>query len=394
MKEYNYHPQYKYYSSRSDAFESPIEPGRYLVSAYASLVEPPIVDDGQIQIYDENTSTWTIIEDHRGLYFNIFNGTTSYNENPTLKPQHYTKTAPPDDYDPAHYSWDSENEVWQKINQIYKVPENEVDGLTIDQKLQKLSISSNELKEFLNLNDLNETYTNQYSSINLDVENLKLKNNTIFEGLLPQKFEQLNIDVNDLKDFLSIKDSDLIDLIKNHMLSLTFDKRLNFLNIDTSELKNLLEFNTIKDTILRCYSELTLMNHQINHYKNIVTSSLSNIPSQYITPINFSEITILRPVEIIQTSVKFSTDNEILPSGFIGICIDTGERKFGDSITRWCELSAVLPNQKFTFFKTLEEWESQNPIPGTDIECYETDTGNLKIGNGFLSWDKLPYEGG
>ena len=66
---------------------------------------------------------------------------------------------------------------------------------------------------------------------------------------------------------------------------------------------------------------------------------------------------------------------------------------FGNSITRWTELPLVPQNQKYRFSKTLEEWQRQNPIPGVEIECYETDTGNLKIGNGFLTWDKLPYQG-
>jgi hypothetical protein len=393
MKEYNYHPQYKYYSSRSDAFESPIEPGKYLVSAYASLVEPPIVNDGQIQIYDEKTSTWTIIEDHRGLYFNIFNGDTLYNENPTLKPQNYTKISPPIDYDPLRYSWDEEDNIWQKINQVYQVPDSEVDDLTIDQKLQKLSISSNELKEFLGLNNLNETYTNQYSNINLEIENLKSKNTTIVEGLLPQKFQELNIDADELKDFLQIKDNNLIDLIRNHIVSLSFDEKLNFLNTSILDFKSLLEFDTLKTVVSRCYSELNLLNQQVNHYKNVVKDALSNTPSQYITPINFSEITILRPIEIIQTSEKFLTDDDILPSGFVGICIDTGERKFGDSITSWSQLPLISHGQRYRFSKTLEEWQDQNPIPGAEVECYETDTGNLKIGNGFLTWGRLSYEG-
>ena len=115
MKEYNYHPQYKYYISPSDAFESPEEPGQYLVSAYATLVEPPIVNDGQVQIYDEKTSNWSIIDDYRGLYFNVFNGTTVHNENPTLKPKNYTKIVPPIDYDPLRYCWSEENNIWQKV---------------------------------------------------------------------------------------------------------------------------------------------------------------------------------------------------------------------------------------------------------------------------------------
>jgi hypothetical protein len=388
MKEYNYHPSYKHYISSNDAFISPLSAGEYLVSANATLLEPPKVESGKIQIFNENTKNWEIIDDFRGWYYNIFNGEELYNEIPTIKPKNYTSIAPPKDYNIINYIWNSKSEAWEKINQIYKIPEDQINSLTIQEKLRILNISVNDLKELLDLNTVENLSSDNCSKIKTIENNIE----KITSSSLIDKFSQLNIKINDLKELLGMNNfnTTISDLITKFIL----EEKDNLFSVNVNEIKTLLDIDSLKCNISRCYGELNLLNHQIKHYRNTVIDAFSNIPTQFINPINFSELTILRPIEIIKTSAKFLSEDDPIPSGFVAISVDTGERKFGDSLTIWSELPFIPPDQRFRFSKTLEEWQDQNPIPGADIECYETDTGNLKVGNGFLPWDKLPYEGG
>jgi hypothetical protein len=364
MKEYNYHNQYKYYTASSDAFESPVEPGSYLVSSCATLLDPPEVDENHIQIFNENSNSWEIIEDLRGTYYSIFDGSSFYNENPTVKPENCTDITPPNDYSPEKYIWNSEINYWEKLNEIYKISNKLIEDLTIEEKLEKLHIKPQELKKLLGIENF----------YNLPLE---------------KKFEEIKINSGDLKNLLGIDKIINSDLIE----------KLNLLNIDIEEIKTILGIteiieNTLVELNLKIDRNVSLSTQQIKQLSELFNNAFSNIPNEYyIKPTDFSKIKILRPIEIIQTSEKFESDNEILNSLYIGICIDTGERKFGDSITPWNDLPSVEPNQKYRFSKILERWEIEDPIPGENIECYETDTGKIKIGNGFSAWSKLPYEG-
>jgi hypothetical protein len=388
MKEYNYHPIYKQYISSNDVFISPLDNREYLVSANATLIEPPQVESGKVQIFNENTKKWEIINDFRGWYYNIFNGEKIYNEIPNIKPKNHTDIAPPEDYNLTDYKWTSETKKWEKINPIYKVSEDRIKYLSAEEKLSILNISIEELKQLLNLNNVNNSISEELDKI----QNLYSSFDSITNACLVEKLNLLNIDNKDLKNYLNF-DEIITQNTINEIKSLPLNEKLNIFNINIDELKVLLKINCLEKEYSHLQANLNLLNYQIIHYKNVVSDALSNIPSQYIKPINFSEITILRPIEIIQTSEKFLTDDDILPSGFVGICIDTGERKFGDSITTWTKLPYVNQDQRFRFSKTLKEWQDQNPIPGADIECYEIDTDKIKIGNGFLPWEKLPYEG-
>lgn len=365
MKEYNYHREYNYYTASSDAFESPVEPGSYLVSSCATLLDPPEVDENHIQIFNENNNSWEIIEDLRGTYYSIDDGSSFYNENPKIKPENYTHITPPKDYSSEKYIWNSELSYWEKLNEIYKISNKLIEDLTIEEKLEKLHISPQELKQVLGIENF----------YNLPLE---------------KKFEEIKINLEDLKNLLGI------DKIINSNLK----EKFNILNINTEEIKYILGIseiieNTLVELNIKIDQNSSLSTQQIKNLSELFNNAFSNIPNEYyLKPTDFSKIKILRPIEIIQTSEKFESDNEILNSCYIGICIDTGERKFGDSITPWNDLPSIAPNQKYRFSKILERWETEDPIPGENIECYESDTEKIKIGNGVLSWSKLPYEGG
>jgi hypothetical protein len=199
----------------------------------------------------------------------------------------------------------------------------------------------------------------------------------------------INIDIDNLKDILEIKNIFTID----HLNNLSLEEKFKLLNIDIEQIKELLQIENLRSLCKTCLVELSLVSYQIQNFRSIINNAFSNIPIRYITPVNVSEISILRPTEIINTSQKFHNDNEILPAGFVSISIDTGERKFGNGISQWNDLPFVPSTQRYRFSRSLETWQIENPIPGEGIECYETDTENLKIGNGFSTWDNLPYEG-
>ncbi len=372
MKEYNYHPQYKYYVSEGIALESPLQPEEYLVSAFATLTPPPSVENNQIQIFNTKNNLWEIKENNIGVYYNIFTGVSFYNENPLEKPDNYTKIKPPLDYNQNNYKWNSEYDFWEKIDPVYQVTESQVKSLSIEEKLRKLNISVEQLKDVLEINTHSDNIKN-ISNV-LEVVNLPIE----------EKFNFLNISQDQLKNLLGI--SEIIDS--------PLEGKLSLLNISIEELKNILQIKKLLEIVEECKLEQNLLLRKLTYFSNIIEEHFSSSNLQHINPINLFDISVLRPFEIIQTSERFESDNLVLDSSFIGICIDTGERKFGNGIDCWNDLPFVPASQRYRFSRTLDKWQSQNPIPGNGVECYESDTGNLKIGNGFLTWDKLPYEGG
>jgi hypothetical protein len=377
MREYNYDPQYKYYISSSECFKSPMDENEYLVSSSATLIPPPTVEKNQIQIFDLQNETWNIIDDLRGYYYNIFTGSSVYNENPFEKPNYHTEIKPPLDFDQDTYKWNFEYNFWERLHPIYKVQESEVEKLDIKEKFKLLGIS---------LEDLAKLITSE-----IDNEAIPKIENQISDFInkpLNEKMNLLNIDIDDLRDILEIKNT----IKLNDLYNLSLEEKFKLLNINIYEIKELFKIQDLYDKISNCLAELSLVNYQIQNFRTTISNSFSNIPIRYITPINVSEITILRPTEIISTSQKFKSNDDILPSGFITISVDTGERKFTDGITKWSDLPFVPSSQRYRFSRSLETWQIENPIPGEGIECYETDTGNLKIGNGFSTWDNLPYE--
>ncbi len=372
MKEYNYHPQYKYYVSEGIALESPLEPGEYLISAFATFISPPDVGNDQIQIFNTISKIWEVWEDLRGTYYNVFSGVSFYNENPLEKPDNHTKIKPPLDYNQNNYKWNSEYDFWERIDPVYHVTESQVKSLPIEEKLKKLNISVDQLKDVLEINSHSDDIKN-ISNV-LEVVNLPIE----------EKFDFLNISQDQIKNLLGISE----------IINSPLEGKLNLLNISIEDLKNILQITKLLAVVEECKLEQTLLLRKLSYFSNILEEhfSLSN-SQQHINPINLFNISILRPYEIIQTSEKFESDDLILDSSFIGICMDTGERKFGNGIDSWNNLPSIPPSQRYRFSRSSEKWASDNPIPGADIECYESDTGNLKIGNGFLTWEKLPYEG-
>jgi hypothetical protein len=143
MKTYHYHPEYKILTYEDEAEQSPLDPpGTWLVPAYSTLIEPPEFQEGKVSFYDENQEKWIVIDDYRGVYYNINNFQEIYNDNPLVIPENTTKEKPPEVPPGYTLKW---NNKWE----LEKIPEPE--PLTPQQKLESAGLTVEELKELLGL---------------------------------------------------------------------------------------------------------------------------------------------------------------------------------------------------------------------------------------------------
>lgn len=142
MKIFHYDSIFQTYLSEDVADPSPLEPGKYLVPAYATAVEPPVCEEGYVGIF--NGGTWETHEDKRGTYYSLRDGliSTFFNYNPKVPPEDSTKEVPPEVSSNETLSWDGK---WI-ITENLPSPE-----LTPMEKLKKADLTINELKELLGL---------------------------------------------------------------------------------------------------------------------------------------------------------------------------------------------------------------------------------------------------
>lgn len=70
MKIYNYSPVTFEFLKETDARESPLEPGQYLIPANATIVIPPDVGAHQKAVFAPQAGTWSLHTDYRGVYYN------------------------------------------------------------------------------------------------------------------------------------------------------------------------------------------------------------------------------------------------------------------------------------------------------------------------------------
>ena len=94
MNIYNYHKEYKYYTGTTEADESPLESGVFLVPAYATTIEPPQCQESEIQIFDNEQ--WSVVENYMGVVYRQTDGLDLYNPNPSILPSGYVREEPPE----------------------------------------------------------------------------------------------------------------------------------------------------------------------------------------------------------------------------------------------------------------------------------------------------------
>lgn len=151
MKIYHYHSEYKTFTYEDFAETSPLDPpGVWLVPAYATDIEPPEYAEGFIPLFTNNS--WEIIEDKRGIYYHTNTFQEFYNYNPLVAPDYSTKEKPPEVIEGKVLKWYNE---WV-LEDIPKLPDlenlTEVEDLTPQEKLEKLGLTVEDLKQLLNIN--------------------------------------------------------------------------------------------------------------------------------------------------------------------------------------------------------------------------------------------------
>jgi hypothetical protein len=140
MKIYHYHPDYKVYLGSSDADESPLEPGVFLIPAYATELEPPECDESEVPVFDG--SSWSIIDNCSGVYYSTDTGNVIYHQDPLISPENATKEVPPEVPEGFYLTWDGS---WE-LKEILPPPE-----LTPEQKLAQSGLTVEELRTLLGL---------------------------------------------------------------------------------------------------------------------------------------------------------------------------------------------------------------------------------------------------
>lgn len=64
MDIWNYHPLTGELLDKSVADPSPLEPGVFLIPAYATTMEPPTTQPGKAVVFKDDA--WALVDDHRG----------------------------------------------------------------------------------------------------------------------------------------------------------------------------------------------------------------------------------------------------------------------------------------------------------------------------------------
>ena len=141
MEIYNYHPEYKHLTAVSIADESPLEPGVYLIPAYATVIIAPQYGEGFIPIF--RGDHWDVVEDRRGIWYKIPSGERYEVYNPFEDQGGSTRTPPPD-----LSIYLQEHEYGWQDNHWIAVP---VKASTPIEKLEKAGLTVEELKKLLGL---------------------------------------------------------------------------------------------------------------------------------------------------------------------------------------------------------------------------------------------------
>lgn len=95
---YNYHPDFKFFTSKTEAKKDPIEHGMYLAPAHATCIEVPEPELGKVRVFDTENQVWKQVDDLSGMYYSTNPSTLGQvidNPNPVVAPENATRIPPP-----------------------------------------------------------------------------------------------------------------------------------------------------------------------------------------------------------------------------------------------------------------------------------------------------------
>ena len=166
MKIYHYHPEYKYPIAEGIADLSPLDlPNEvWLIPAHATSIELPSFDEGTIPVFFGDC--WKIVEDKRGIYYNIETAEEIVNKDPINTPLNSTTQIPPEVPSTHELTWNNGWVLNEKPlppqpkpvqDPIIDLPANEVvpvdpmEGLTPIEKLNAIGLTVDDLKVLLGI---------------------------------------------------------------------------------------------------------------------------------------------------------------------------------------------------------------------------------------------------
>lgn len=110
MNIYNYDSMTFEYKGPSVADESPLEPGVFLIPAFATDIQQPTAEENEVAIFDENKAQWSITADYRSV--NLWSKDTAKKVSAAIgeKPEdiNATQVEPTVDYP----KWDTASGAW------------------------------------------------------------------------------------------------------------------------------------------------------------------------------------------------------------------------------------------------------------------------------------------
>ena len=92
---YNYDPITRIFTGASEADESPLEPGVYLIPAHATTTAPPKPKKGQVARWRVDDGEWELIDDVRGTWYDA-DGQQVHIADLDADVSALTRAAPPD----------------------------------------------------------------------------------------------------------------------------------------------------------------------------------------------------------------------------------------------------------------------------------------------------------
>jgi len=157
---YNYHPDFKFFTSKKEAKKDPLEHNMYLAPAHSTCIEVPERELGKVRVFDIENQIWNQVDDLSGMYYSTNPDTLGVvidNPNPVVAPENATRTPPPFCENGYAFVWNGDNTTADS-NSTSSVKDSEtgwsvvqINLPTPQEKLNNLGLSVEDLRILLDL---------------------------------------------------------------------------------------------------------------------------------------------------------------------------------------------------------------------------------------------------